>query len=198
MAYIQHMLYSTIHVPGNTVCVSYTNNVVVHANTNIKEGQEITTLYAAGYLFNRKEERQLKLQQQYYFKCFCEACVNNWPLFWTMTPQEAQFKCQNCQHPLGPSTGYYPHAVKVCQGCRQIQVIPGIEVLFQHCRKRAEEAEGLISAGKFTEALNVLNVEIIRLENLLVSPRMQNFFLLLKIELEKCCRLMGNIQIEEA
>ena len=68
----------------------------------------------------------------------------------------------------------------------------------RECQIKVQEATGLRFARKFVEARNVLKLEIIRLENLLVSPTEQNFFPILKIEFDACCSLMGNTHINEA
>ena len=59
----------------------YKDVCVVRALKHIAKGQEIIDNYGFLYAVEEKHERQLHLQDQYYFKCHCIPCQENWPLY---------------------------------------------------------------------------------------------------------------------
>ena len=44
-------------------------------------GEEILDNYGYHYAVMSKEERQRKLQSQYFFSCGCQCCRDNWPVY---------------------------------------------------------------------------------------------------------------------
>ena len=48
---------------------------------NFLPGEEILDNYGYHYAVMSKEERQRKLQSQYYFGCECGACKECWPIY---------------------------------------------------------------------------------------------------------------------
>lgn len=64
----------------NVVRISYGDVLVVKAIRRIKCGEEILDNYGYNFATQTKEERQLKLQQLYQFKCCCTPCEENWPV----------------------------------------------------------------------------------------------------------------------
>ena len=65
----------------NVVRVCYGDVIVVRAIRRIARGDEILDNYGYHYATHDKKERQLKLSQQYYFRCNCQPCTEDWPLY---------------------------------------------------------------------------------------------------------------------
>jgi hypothetical protein len=65
----------------NVVRVCYGDVIVVRAIRRIARGEEILDNYGYHYATHEKKERQLKLSQQYYFRCNCQSCTEDWPLY---------------------------------------------------------------------------------------------------------------------
>jgi len=65
----------------NVVRHYYSANAVVRTIRTIKKGEEILDNYGYHYAVMSREERQRKLNNQYFFKCDCYACSKNWPLY---------------------------------------------------------------------------------------------------------------------
>ena len=65
----------------NIVRICYGDVIVVRAIRRIACGDEIFDNYGYYYATHEKKERQFKLSQQYYFRCNCQPCVDDWPLY---------------------------------------------------------------------------------------------------------------------
>jgi len=65
----------------NVVRHYYSCNGVVRSIRTIKKGEELLDNYGYHYAVMPKEERQRKLYNQYYFRCDCLACGQNWPIY---------------------------------------------------------------------------------------------------------------------
>ena len=65
----------------NVVRVCYGDVIAVRAIRRIARGEEILDNYGYHYATHEKKERQLKLSQQYYFRCNCRSCAEDWPLY---------------------------------------------------------------------------------------------------------------------
>merc|ERR1719334_898910 len=61
--------------------------VVVQAIKNIFKGEEICENYGPIFFHSPREDRQMRLEKQYWFKCACVACKENWPLMHEMTDE---------------------------------------------------------------------------------------------------------------
>ncbi len=70
------------------------------AMTNIKSGSEITSSYGPVYYLHTKNERAAVLQRDYFFKCCCQACSEDWPLFEGLQTSHPEFKCPDCDRQL--------------------------------------------------------------------------------------------------
>jgi hypothetical protein len=65
----------------NVVRICCGDVIVVRAIRRIACGDEILDNYGYHYATHEKKERQFKLSQQYYFRCNCQPCVDDWPLY---------------------------------------------------------------------------------------------------------------------
>lgn len=70
---------------------------VVKTLCPIESNEQIFDNYGCLYAVSTTKERQVKLQNQYYFSCCCPACLNDWPLYNSLSYDEGyHFKCQGC------------------------------------------------------------------------------------------------------
>lgn len=88
---------------------SYGNVVVLRAIRFIPQGGEVTDSYGEHYGISPCEARRVELLQQYCFTCTCEACVNSWPTYPSLS-QSLTLRCLKCSVPLSLSNG-------VCKRC---------------------------------------------------------------------------------
>lgn len=65
----------------NVVRHYYSTNSVVRSIRTIKKGEELTDNYGYHYAMMGKEERQRKLYNQYFFRCDCLPCNQNWQTY---------------------------------------------------------------------------------------------------------------------
>jgi len=70
--------------------------VVVQAIKNIYKGEEICENYGPIFFHSGREDRQMRLEKQYWFKCQCIACKENWPVMHEMTQDVLNFRCSQC------------------------------------------------------------------------------------------------------
>ena len=70
--------------------------VIVRSMAVIEEGEEIKDNYGVLSELTEKKERLDTLYSQYYFKCTCEACENNWPTLDVYPYQKYFWKCPQC------------------------------------------------------------------------------------------------------
>jgi len=62
----------------NTLRCNVGNTVIIIAARDIKEGEEITDNYCIHYSELPSHERSSWLQENFFFKCQCQACSENW------------------------------------------------------------------------------------------------------------------------
>jgi len=70
--------------------------VVVQAIKNIFKGEEICENYGPIFFHSAKDDRISRLEKQYWFKCQCVACTENWPVMHEMTQDVLNFRCAQC------------------------------------------------------------------------------------------------------
>ena len=92
-------------------------NSVARAVKPIKKGEEVSISYSVTYGVVRRRERQQHLGENFYFRCMCIACVNDWPVRSEMEAVRPTFKCDQCHEPL-PRT---LRGSKPCPACKTIQ-----------------------------------------------------------------------------
>ena len=68
------------------------DHVVVQAIKNIRKGDEICENYGPIFFHSDKEDRVQRLEKQYWFKCACVACTENWPTMHDMTQDVLNFR----------------------------------------------------------------------------------------------------------
>ena len=68
------------------------DHVVVQAIKNIRKGEEICENYGPIFFHSDKEDRVQRLEKQYWFRCECLACQENWPTMHEMTQDVLNFR----------------------------------------------------------------------------------------------------------
>ncbi|XP_074040777.1 SET and MYND domain-containing protein 4-like [Leptinotarsa decemlineata] len=63
----------------NVVRHCHGNVIVLRAIQTIKEGEQCNDNYGYHYALMNKQDRKMKLKDQYYFDCNCEVCLHDWP-----------------------------------------------------------------------------------------------------------------------
>lgn len=58
--------------------------MIIYVIYPIKKGEQLYDNYGQHYAITPKEERQKELLKQYYFKCNCLACQEDWPLYYNL------------------------------------------------------------------------------------------------------------------
>ncbi|CAK9802764.1 SET and MYND domain-containing protein 4 [Anthophora plagiata] len=78
--YVTHSLYNHSCAP-NTFRHFEGLTMITRALEPIYPGDQIFTNYGAAYAHTTRSERREKIMQDYFFKCDCIACTNDWPLY---------------------------------------------------------------------------------------------------------------------
>lgn len=65
----------------NIARVCYGDVIAIKAIRRIARGEELLDNYGYHYAVHEKSERQTRLFRQYYFRCNCRACVEDWPRY---------------------------------------------------------------------------------------------------------------------
>ena len=65
----------------NVTRVCYGDVVVVKVIRPIGRGEEILDNYGYHFAIHERSQRQSKLESQYYFRCNCPPCAQDWPLY---------------------------------------------------------------------------------------------------------------------
>ena len=113
-------------------------SVVSTAVKVIRQGEEVCDNYGAVYAIQGLVQRQATLRPQYYFSCWCEACVGDWP----QTSHPSAFsppgwRCEACGHLLDPAGQPVKKSRKQRRKAKRKQVLsPGDnqgEIHHTHC-----------------------------------------------------------------
>ncbi|XP_005105913.1 SET and MYND domain-containing protein 4 [Aplysia californica] len=75
---------------------SFGNVCVARAIRSIRAGEELKDNYGALYPTMELEKRQKDLSSQYFFRCSCEACVDDWPQYFDIPSERPVFRCLAC------------------------------------------------------------------------------------------------------
>ncbi|KAK6191540.1 hypothetical protein SNE40_003204 [Patella caerulea] len=154
----------------NVVRHSYGNNCAVRAIRNIPKGTEIFDNYGALSPLCSKKDRQEKLMYQYYFKCSCKACIENWPLYFNIPSEVPFFYCEKCSGPLVvPEDGKTQRTM--CEKCRYVQdMTPKIDVFMRSDEIFTKKLKEIVKGEVTSDALDVLTNHLRTLDRLIVRP----------------------------
>ncbi|XP_026278286.1 SET and MYND domain-containing protein 4-like [Frankliniella occidentalis] len=152
--------------------------VVVHAARGLRAGQPVCENYGFCYSNRPRQERLDALQRQYWFRCCCQACEEDWPLLRDMENDTGvmRFRCD----PGGASTARCSNVIIVptdttnfmvqCSACKQhTNILKGLKAL-QDTDSMLKIAQSLLSEGNLTDALDRFLKILSLLEDTLVPP----------------------------
>lgn len=74
----------------------------------LSPGDAVAENYGPIFTHQPRKERQRKLLSRYWFRCRCEACEGDWPMYENM-PERRTLRCQTCAVPLPIRTGNKSH-----------------------------------------------------------------------------------------
>ena len=83
--------------PNVSILHHITNGkMVVVAHRSLKKGEPLHIMYNGGFLQFDIQQRQAYVLENYYFKCHCIACEQNWPTLYELIKQKATACCPTC------------------------------------------------------------------------------------------------------
>jgi len=142
--------------------------VVVQAIKNIFKGEEICENYGPIFFHSEKENRQSRLEKQYWFKCSCVACTEDWPLMHEMTQDVMHFRCATC----GASTPF-----NTSSNMPQLRCVCGLPInLFKGLKELtdtevlAESADSELKQHNLEKAQELYTTYLKKLDNVIAPP----------------------------
>ena len=92
----------------------YGQKCVSRAIKTVCAGDELSDNYGAHFAVQPRVERQDKLKTQYFFKCSCAACHEDWPTYINTAADAPTWRCPTCRKPMKPQAN---SATVVCKEC---------------------------------------------------------------------------------
>jgi len=147
---------------GNTSRTNYGTWCALRAIKTIFPNEKVFDNYGHFYHTTSKEERQHILQNQYFFKCNCTACKQNWPTYRIFGGAPTTYQCPACKTKLGQSI----QKMKKCSnnGCKKD--LKGVSKLNQYLDKLQKEFRQIIdgiteeNAENYIKTYSKLLVEV--------------------------------------
>ena len=98
-------IYSTLSLFNHScdpavVRHTYGQTCVSRAIKTVYAGDELSDNYGPQFAFRPRMERQDKLKIDYFFKCSCVACQEDWPTIISTGVVVPTWKCPNCRKPM--------------------------------------------------------------------------------------------------
>ncbi|KAH0820334.1 hypothetical protein GEV33_002458 [Tenebrio molitor] len=130
------------------------NRMIVRTIKPITAGDIIYENYGPMYTTMEVNERRSKLQERYWFECYCTPCQDDWPLFENMDPDQIKLGCQTDNCPFEFTlykNDFCPYLQ--CDYCNSVtKVFPSLRGLAQ-LSVMLPKAEHLYNAGQTREAM---------------------------------------------
>ncbi|CAD1478420.1 unnamed protein product [Heterotrigona itama] len=140
--------------------------MIIYAIYPIKEGEQLCDNYTQHYAITPKAVRQKELLKQYYFKCNCPACEEDWPLYYNLKSFRNLVKKKEDQnkinHTLRKFNRYVDIATEGNISDKHIlnDLLKMIEVLFELVPMPCEEMNNVVETLKRVYDLNGNRFEI--------------------------------------
>ncbi len=148
----------------------YGDTCVVRTIKLVRKGEEISDNYGAVYPVHSLQERNNILLPQYYFRCACQACIENWPLYPEINCETPLWKCEDCQCPL-PATEIRKGESSVqCAKCKRDEDIGQKMQELKKSSKRYRFAFDDLLKGDVAKALPVFVAHLGILDRILCRP----------------------------
>ena len=112
-------IYSTLSLFNHScdpavVWTMYGQTCVSRTITTVFAGDELSENYGPHYAVQPKAERQDHLKANYFFKCSCVACQEDWPTYISVAAIAPTWKCPSCRKPMKTEAN---SATMVCKEC---------------------------------------------------------------------------------
>ncbi|XP_012343645.2 SET and MYND domain-containing protein 4 isoform X2 [Apis florea] len=145
---------------------SRSNYMIIYVIYPIKKGEQLYDNYGQHYAITPKEERQKELLKQYYFKCNCLACQEDWPLYYNLKSFKSLIKKKEDEskinHVLRKFNNYVDIATEGNISDKHIvdDLLRMIEVLYDLVSMPCEEMNNVVETLKRVYDLNGNRFEI--------------------------------------
>ncbi|XP_078669495.1 protein-lysine N-methyltransferase SMYD4-like [Branchiostoma floridae x Branchiostoma belcheri] len=173
----------------------YGDVLVARAIKPVAKGEEITLNYSVLYTTQSRMERQYKLAGQYFFKCSCQPCAENWPLFYDMV-QDLQrrnklpkLKCRQCCSVLPGSEDKDANKVK-CAACGEDQGLQALRTELDTIVDDVFTKVGVVVTGEVESSLPVLERCLERMEKIVARP--YGYYDSCQEAIKQCYGIVGN------
>lgn len=189
-------LYSTISLTNhscteNTSRYSVGDKCVLRATRTIPRGSEVFDNYGFIYYLSTVNERNDTLLNQYKFKCSCEACHYEWPLYPHHPVELLIFRCPapGCNRPCCYSTS----SRTKCNMCGNQQQYGKLLQELEQQMNCYRDAFNKVRKGDVASALPVLLAHITFLDKHIVEP--VKHYTDTKQATKQCFNFQGNVKL---
>jgi hypothetical protein len=159
---------------------------IVRAVRTIRKGEEILDNYGPHFLSNNLQERQKHLETQYFFKCTCEACSENWPTVDKLQEEIKQYKCIHCSANIGPNL----LKLNTCLKCKKKFNYSKIQKKFRNMPRDFNRAVEDLLQGRLQECLRTCIEYCDVMDRVVVHPN--KLFVKFQQVVTLCWSLLGN------
>ncbi|XP_058819600.1 SET and MYND domain-containing protein 4-like isoform X2 [Topomyia yanbarensis] len=170
------------------------NAVFVRTIKNIPAGSVVAENYGQLFARSDRRERRNTLKSIYKFDCNCQACDENWPTFYEMSPNMVRFKCagrESCNNAL-IFTANSPQNSFRCEKCGEFTDIDSCFTSLKNIDmlNRFNEATSLYQHGEYDKALSKYAAIMTSLDQVLVKPYRE--YHLCQQGIRRCSLELGN------
>ncbi|TDG50660.1 hypothetical protein AWZ03_002964 [Drosophila navojoa] len=175
--------------------VRYFRGNTIHINTvrPVEAGLPINENYGPIYTQDKREDRQARLKELYWFECNCDACLENWPLFDDLPRDIIRFRCEapnNCTAVIEVPPSCNDFMIK-CVTCGELtNILKGLKVM-QDTEMMTRTAKRLYDTGDYAKALNKF-VDLLRIMYEVLAPPFPDFCECQQ-HLKDCFLNLGNV-----
>lgn len=128
------------------------NRMVVLNIRPLQKGDIVAENYGPVFTHHEQQQRQRKLLSRYWFKCECEACLNNWPMYENM-PFKRKLRCQTCSQSLNLVD---PKKTQIkCSGCNTQTNVSEAMLIISKAEELYLSGKTHMEAGEREEAIRV-------------------------------------------
>ncbi|OXA61608.1 SET and MYND domain-containing protein 4 [Folsomia candida] len=175
----------------NPAIVRYFVNdtVVVRAIRTIVPGEVVTENYGPNYSNVPLEERQMRLNDVYWFKCECIACLQNWPAFSEMTNDMMKFRCEFCRTFICKSDENMGILFNCGKCGKSVNVLKAMKAIHETDAKYSQAVQ-FINSGNFETGLGMIQENLFTLEKFLMPPFRE--FHMCQEHMRRCYLTLGN------
>ncbi|ALC41289.1 CG7759 [Drosophila busckii] len=175
--------------------VRYFRGNTIHINSvrPIEAGLPINENYGPIYTQDKREDRQSRLKELYWFECSCDACLDSWPLFDELARDVIRFRCEapnNCAAIIEVPPTCNDFMIK-CVTCGEMtNILKGLKVM-QDTEMMTRTAKRFYDTGDYAKALNKF-VDLLKIMYEVLAPPFPDFCECQQ-HLKDCFLNLGNV-----